>query len=129
MDKGAGEGVKIVMMKRAGKPDYEAFFARIFGVEKKHTRKNLDVHVDPDGPVNPGGDDADDVNSRRARGDDDDETERLSADADDDNEKGNTMKTLMGLAKQYGWQAVAKNFVENGTGSFSETEVTEFLPL
>ena len=43
---------------------------------------------------------------------------RLSADADDDNEKGNTMKTLMGLAKQYGWQAVAKNFVENGTAVF-----------
>ena len=49
VDEGAGEGVKIVMMKRDGKPDYEAFFGRIFGVEKKDTRKNLDVHVDPDG--------------------------------------------------------------------------------
>jgi hypothetical protein len=37
------------------------------------------------------------------------------------------MKTLIGLAKKYGWQSVCKNFVENGTSSFSEAEVTEFL--
>jgi hypothetical protein len=40
--------------------------------------------------------------------------------------KGTTMK-LMDIAKKYGWQNICKQFVENGTGSFSETEVTQML--
>jgi hypothetical protein len=68
--------------------------------------------------------------NERAEPDLSDSDAGMPDDRDDDDEetkKGTTMKTLMGLAKRYGWQAVAKNLVENGTGSFSETEVTEFL--
>jgi hypothetical protein len=80
VDVGAGEGVKIAMMKRnSPTPD----FYKIFGAKKPKDfggypmpgmSKNLDVPVDPDGPINPGGDDADDANARRARGDADDES-------------------------------------------------------
>ena len=55
VDKGAGEGCHIMIRKRDGKPDYEAFFGRIFGVKKRihdgypmpDMGKNLDVPVDP----------------------------------------------------------------------------------
>jgi hypothetical protein len=88
---GAARGAKIMMRKRDSRPDYEAFFGRIFGVKKDTTfggypptpgmRKNLDVHDDPDGPINPGGAEPDDD-------DDADYTEHLSDDADagDDDE-------------------------------------------
>jgi hypothetical protein len=48
--------------------------------------KNLDVPVDPDGPINPGGDDSDGTRIERGFGDDNDEAARLDAemDADDD---------------------------------------------
>jgi hypothetical protein len=35
VDRGAGEGCHVMLRKRNGKPDYEAFFGKIFGVEKK----------------------------------------------------------------------------------------------
>jgi hypothetical protein len=67
VDRGAGEGCHVLMRKRDGKPDYEAFFGRIFGVKKRHMDgyppelcKNLDVPVGgPNEPINPGGDDSD----------------------------------------------------------------------
>ena len=55
VDRAAAPGAKIMMRKRDGKPDYEAFFGRIFGVKKRihdgyampDMGKNLDVPVDP----------------------------------------------------------------------------------
>jgi hypothetical protein len=113
--------------------EYTPDFHKIFGVRKPKDfggypmpgmRKNLDVAVDPDGPINPGGE----ANTR---------TQELSELADedtgpdDDDEitgKGSTMKSqLIDLAKRSGWRALCKHFVENGTGSFSETEVTGLL--
>jgi hypothetical protein len=76
---------------------------------------------------------------RRRRRSDDDEAARLAAEMDadrdesddDDDEitgKGSTMKSqLIDLAKRSGWRTLCKHFVENGTGSFSESEVTEML--
>jgi hypothetical protein len=91
VDRGAGEGCHVVLRKRDD--DHTAImrkFERIFGVKKKDTtfggyaptrQKNLDVHTDPDGPINPGGAEPDDD-------DDADFTEHLSNDADagDDDE-------------------------------------------
>jgi hypothetical protein len=106
--------------KRNGQPDFDL----IFGVRKiraqdwhpEPTRKNTDEVATPDlsdVDVGYGDDDRDD-----------DETDE----GDEGRRKGTTtMKTLVGLAKRYGWQAVAKQFAENGTGSFSEAEVTAFL--
>jgi hypothetical protein len=75
VDRGAGEGCRVVMRKRDGKPDYEALFSKIFGVKKRihdgypmpDLRKNTDVS-EPD--ISDEDDDAD-------------ETERLSRDAED----------------------------------------------
>jgi hypothetical protein len=62
--------------------------ASIRDVAKFHEifSKNLDVPVDPDGPINPGGDDSDGTRIERGFGDDNDEAARLDAemDADDD---------------------------------------------
>jgi hypothetical protein len=153
VDVGAGEGCHVMLRKRDGKPDYEAFFGRIFGVKKKKDRhfggyppelcrqfaKNTDVPLDPDGPINPGGDDSDGTRIERGFGDDDDESARLDADADtdadrdddDDFEKGDsTMDSqLISLAKKFGWRTVCENFVKRGSAAdvFSETEVTQLL--
>jgi hypothetical protein len=71
VDVGAGEGVRIKLLKRD----------RVFGgYPMPGMRKNLDVPVDPDKPINPGGAELDDD-------DDADYTEHLSDDAgagDDD---------------------------------------------
>lgn len=147
VDRGAGEGCHVMLRKRDGKPDYEAFFGRIFGVKKRHMdgyppelcrqfAKNLDVPLDPDEPINPGGDDSD--GTRIERGfDDDDRDAELDAGADrndnddDDFEKGDTPmgSQLIDLAKRHGWRTVCKNFIEGGSASdvFSETEVTQLL--
>jgi hypothetical protein len=102
---------------------------RIFGIAKNDSER-----AEPDlSDTNAGM-----PKKRRRRADDDENyTERLSDDADadrdadesDDNEKDTTMKTLIGLAKKFGWQNICKQFVENGTGNFSETEVTEMLTV
>jgi hypothetical protein len=66
------------------------------------------------------------------RDDDENETERLSREADNEKDKDNmTTKShsLSDVVKRYGWQAVCKQLVENGTGSFSEAEVTEMLTV
>jgi hypothetical protein len=81
VDAGAGEGCHIKLLKRDRTvPD----FYKIFGARKSSTfdgyppgprQKNLDVHTDPDGPINPGGAEPDDD-------DDADYTEHLANDAD-----------------------------------------------
>jgi hypothetical protein len=79
VDRGAGEGCHVMLRKRNGKPDYEAFFGKIFGVEKKRIHGGYPM---PDMGVKKN---TDDILSDFA--DDDDETERLSADADRDDDE------------------------------------------
>jgi hypothetical protein len=161
VDRGAGEGCHVLMRKRDGKPDYEAFFGRIFGVKKRHMDgyppelcKNLDVPVGgPNEPINPGGDDSDGTRVERGFGDKDDEAAQVDEEMDTDEDGGagsgdegnaggestdqleraesamkeTTMK-LMDIAKRYGWRAVCKHFVVNGTSGVSSPTSSPSTP-
>lgn len=130
---------------------------KVWGYAVPDMRKNDDVSVDPDGPINPGGDDSDATREERGfDGDvdrDDDVDDRDEDDREDDEDvfhagdgdnpdygeptenleeladqmEGTTMKSLIDIAKRSGWRTLCKHFVENGTGTFSEAEVTEML--
>ena len=133
--------------------------ASIRDVAKFHEifSKNLDVPVDPDGPINPGGDDSDGTRVERGFGDEDDEAAQVDEEMDTDEnggvgshragdegnaggkstdqleraksamEEGTTTMKLMDIAKRHGWRAVCKHFVDNGTSGVSEAEVTALL--
>lgn len=150
VDHAAAPGAKIMMRKRDGKPDYEAFFGRIFGVKKKRRIfdgyppelcKNLDVS-EPDLSDSDAGMPDEDDDERDA--DDSGSTPHFLAGIDEDNgatgdtdqleraERGmeTTMKSynqlMRDVIKRHGLIPFCKS-VAQGEVSVSEHELTKLI--
>jgi hypothetical protein len=140
-DHGAGEGCHVLIRKRDGKPDYEAFFGKFFGVKKKKDfggyspelcrafAKNTDVSLPPldedEGYENPDDDEREDEGESDTDGESTDQLERAERAMKETKMKSHN-QLMRDVIKRYGLIPFCKS-VANGDVSVSEHELTKLI--